>query len=167
MTNQELITAVEGLWNRSGPAKALPLRGLQQIALQEALETEAYQDSEGIWTIGVGHTPSYSGEVWTINQCLQIFIQDVYKDGVNPVNAHIPWAKDMGVVRWWVFVNMSYNEGIERLMAFTDTLSAAERGDWSGTVQGMKESLWYNQVGQRAVELCKQMETNEWVLPNA
>ena len=166
MTNKQLFNAIAQAYALNPAVAKLPLTGLQQIALQEGCETEAYQDSLGNWTIGIGHLGAYAGQVWTISQCMSQFFTDVQSIGVDPVNNNIPWAlSDMGTIRWWVFVNMAFNMGIENLLQFSETLDAAQQGDWEGVAVGMENSLWYSQVGQRGVELCQQMRTNQWVLP--
>ncbi|MGC9239847.1 MAG: glycoside hydrolase family protein [Acidithiobacillus sp.] len=168
MTNLEILTTIEALFSANPVVANLPLKGLQQIALQEGCETEAYQDTTGNWTIGIGHKGAYAGEVWTVDQCFRQFFKDVVEIAVDPLNVALPWARQtMGEVRWWVFVNMTYNMGIAGFMAFSATIQAAHLGDWEGTARGMEESLWYTQVGQRGVELCQQMRTNQWVLPDA
>lgn len=166
MTNLKLLTTVQTLFTSNPAVANLPLQGLQQIALQEGCETEAYQDTTGNWTIGIGHKGAYAGEVWTIDQCFQQFFQDVINIGVNPLNNALPWAQNtMGDIRWWVFVNMTYNMGIGGFLEFNATIQSAQEEDWEGVAQGMEESLWYSQVGQRAVELCQQMRTNQWAIP--
>lgn len=166
MNNLELMTTVQALFSTNPFVSNLPLQGLQQIALQEGCETEAYQDSLGNYTIGIGHTPAYPGEVWTVDQCFRQFFQDVVNIGADPLTSALPWAREtMGIIRWWVFVNMTFNMGINGFLEFTATIEAAKQQNWEGCAQGMEESLWYNQVGQRSIELCQQMRTNKWVLP--
>ena len=167
MTNKQLFNAIAQAYALNPAVASLPLAGLQQIALQEGCETEAYQDSLGNWTIGIGHLGAYAGQIWTVSQCVSQLFIDVKSIGVDPVNRNLSWAlADMGTVRWWVFVNMSFNMGIFNLLQFNETLTAAEHLDWEGVAQGMENSLWYTQVGQRGVELCQQMRTNQWVLPS-
>ena len=166
MTNKQLFNAIAQAYALNPAIASLPLTGLQQIALQEGCETEAYQDSLGNWSIGIGHLGSYAGETWTVSKCISQFFTDVQTIGVDPVNRNLSWAlADMGTIRWWVFVNMAFNMGIFNLLQFNETLTAAEHLDWEGVAQGMENSLWYTQVGQRGVELCQQMRTNQWVLP--
>ena len=55
MTNKQLFNAIAQAYALNPAVAKLPLTGLQQIALQEGCETEAYQDSLGNLTIGIGH----------------------------------------------------------------------------------------------------------------
>lgn len=64
-------------------------QGLDLLIAREALRTEAYLDSQGIPTIGVGHTGPevHLGLVWTEAQCREVFAQDLgrFEDAVNQV----------------------------------------------------------------------------------
>lgn len=66
-------------------------QGADVLADREDLRTKAYRDSEGYWTIGVGHLLSldknadFSSLVWTREKCLEVFAQDLakYEAAVN------------------------------------------------------------------------------------
>lgn len=66
--------------------------GAADLLISEAIVTQRYKDSVGVWTIGVGHTkmaggvdPSLISRTLTVEECLQIFAEDVpkYEKGVN------------------------------------------------------------------------------------
>ena len=61
--------------------------GAEFLLFLEGLRLTAYQDTAGVWTIGVGHTgPEVKrGLVWTREKCLQVFRSDVKwaEDAVN------------------------------------------------------------------------------------
>lgn len=65
--------------------------GLRLLMVREGVRLKAYQDQEGIWTIGVGHTSMagpphvYNGLVLTYEQVQNLFMNDVqkYVTGVN------------------------------------------------------------------------------------
>lgn len=62
-------------------------QGIDLLIGREALRTHAYQDSTGVWTIGVGHVgPDIGpGLVWTEEYCKEVFAQDLqrFEDAVN------------------------------------------------------------------------------------
>ena len=159
-----LIEAVEAYSLFSSGNPDYPVEGMKQIALQEGCSLSSYQDSLGNWTIGIGHTPSYPHVTWTMQQCLRQFWLDVNLQGVTPVNLQLPWTRNLGVIRWWVFVNMSFNMGIGNLLEFQELFTACQNEDWSGAVAAMKNSLWYQQVPNRVDALAHQMLTNQWVI---
>jgi lysozyme len=63
-------------------AKEMTDRGTQVLVDREGLRTTAYQDSVGVWTIGVGHTSSagppevYAGLTITEVEAMEIFDRD-------------------------------------------------------------------------------------------
>jgi len=54
-------------------------KGLELLTLREGFKTFAYQDTRGIWTIGVGHTGPevVKGLVWTAKQVTDALRADV------------------------------------------------------------------------------------------
>lgn len=58
--------------------RSIPREAIEFLIRAEALKTHAYQDSKGVWTIGVGHTGPevVKGLVWTVDQCMKALVQD-------------------------------------------------------------------------------------------
>ena len=54
-------------------------QGLKFIQNEEGIRLKAYQDTRGVWTIGVGHTGPdvYEGLVITADQAEDIFKKDL------------------------------------------------------------------------------------------
>ena len=133
-----------------------------QLIADEGCVLHAYQDSLGYWTIGVGHLidPRLGGSIpATIAYALLDY--DINRT-VLELNEALPWISRLDPVRQAVVINMCFNMGLTRLLKFRRTLAALERGDWAAAAQGMKESLWSKQVGQRAVRLRTMVETGRW-----
>lgn len=53
--------------------------GMALTEQDEGMRLEAYQDSGGVWTIGIGHTGPevHEGLVWTREQCIVAFQKDL------------------------------------------------------------------------------------------
>lgn len=73
-----------------------------------------------------------------------------------------PWFSNLTPVRQAVLINMHFNMGLTRLKGFIKALPAIERGDYKTAAAEMLDSKWARQVGKRADELAKQMETGQW-----
>jgi lysozyme len=62
-------------------------QGLDLLMQREGVRRTAYQDSVGVWTIGVGHTGPevYEGLVWTPEQVKEAFAKDIerFETAVN------------------------------------------------------------------------------------
>jgi lysozyme len=68
----------------------------------------AYQDSAGIWTIGVGHTPSNQGAVITEKEALELFDSDI-EWSVNAVNQGV--TKQLNQDQFDCLVSFVFNVG--------------------------------------------------------
>lgn len=133
----------------------------EQITRDEGgMRLKAYQDSRGIWTIGVGHNL----EAKAIPRAAAEFIFETdLADAEHEVKELLPWTVDLDAVRYAVVVNMAFNLGMAGLLQFRRALAAMERGDWADAAKEMLDSLWATQVGGRALRLAQQMETGLWV----
>lgn len=64
-------------------------------------------------------------------------------------------------------LNMAYNLGVTGLLKFKRTLTLVDgaldgRNAWAAVEAGLKSSLWWGQVGNRARELARQLRTGEY-----
>ena len=48
------------------------------------------------------------------------------------------------------WINFGYNLGEVKLLTFRNTLKAARAQDWKGVEAGLRASLWFRQVKERA-----------------
>ncbi|MEM0143707.1 MAG: hypothetical protein QXL94_07160 [Candidatus Parvarchaeum sp.] len=160
----ELLTSINQIFNTSTYSTLFPIQGPQSIAVQEGCSSTAYQDSLGNWTIGIGHTPAYPGEVWSNNTIFETFFNDIYSKAYLPVNQNLPWVTSLTLPRQWVNYNASFNMGINNWLQFTATLNAMQSGNLLGVLSGMQQSQWYNQVTNRVKALMYQYYYNEWVI---
>ena len=60
------------------------------------------------------------------------------------------------------WVNLVFNIGYEGLLKFKNTLRAARCEDWTLVEEGLKNSVWYRQVGQRAERVISLICRNEF-----
>lgn len=140
-----------------------------QLGVEEGRRNDAYLDSLGFLTVGIGHNcvakpvPGVSkvGDRITDDVLDGLFFDDV-NDSVVDLDSHLPWWKSLDDVRQNVLVDMAFNMGIKTLCTFHNTLQAVEEGRYADAARGMKNSLWARQVGKRALRLAKMMETGEW-----
>lgn len=86
---------------------------------RESLELKAYRDSEGYWTIGVGHLLSldknadFSSLVWTREHAEQVFAEDLakYEKAVND-SVHVP----IDQYQFDALVSYAHNIGVAGVM---------------------------------------------------
>jgi lysozyme len=147
---------------------------LIELRRDEGEKLVAYLDSEGYWTIGVGHLidpkrgadPApfginlVGGGSITSAQSRQLLDQDV-STVERELDEQLPWWRDLSEVRQRVLANMAFNMGLPTLKTFRNTLGAMEEGRYSDAAAGMLKSRWAVQVGNRAKRLALMMETGE------
>ncbi len=141
----------------------IPPQLITTLRNQEGVEHEAYQDSLGNWTIGVGHLGAYPGEVWTNAQIDAALAEDVTKAATG-LDRALPWLQTLGEVRWAAMVNQCFNMGLGNLLNFHEQLTALQAGDYVGAAHAMQDSEWYRQVPDRVDAICLQIITDTWVL---
>jgi lysozyme len=121
----------------------------KMFRIDEGYKLSLYKCTAGKLTIGYGHN-----------------IQD---NGISPAVAELMLKEDIEMAadicirlfgkglweRWsenrragWI--NLSFNLGQTRLLQFRNTLRSALREDWPNVEKGLRSSLWFKQVGERA-----------------
>ena len=141
----------------------IPEQLITALRAMEGVEHEAYQDSLGNWTIGVGHLGAYPGEVWTDSQINAALTEDVTKAATG-LDRALPWIQTIGEVRWGAMVNQCFNMGLGNLLNFHAQLNALQAGEWVAAAQAMQDSEWYRQDPTRVDALAWQIISDEWVL---
>ena len=132
----------------------------EQLIRDEGMRLKAYQDSRGIWSIGIGHNL----QAKAIPQAAVMFIFETdLADTETEVKELLPWTVNLDAARYAVVVNMAFNLGVHGLLKFRLALAAMQRSDWPEAAKEMLDSDWKDQVGSRAHRLAQQMETGSWV----
>lgn len=125
----------------------------------EDIILKAYKCVAGKWTIGIGCT--------TYEDSKKVREQDVIslKKAVDLFEFHYTKAEEhlrilffwdeleqMGEVRKNVLIDLIFNMGLAGVKKFPKMLKALREGDWEEAGEQLKDSLYYKQVGQRAVD---------------
>lgn len=129
----------------------------EDLVKHEGCKTEVYLCSEGIPTAGIGHMllgvdGLEVGDDVPMETVLEWFDVD-YKEAVTDCCAiFLNFASLPDQVKR-VLVNMAFNLGRHRLSKFKNMVTAVNEGNWPKAADEMVDSRWYNQVGNRSVEL--------------
>jgi lysozyme len=135
----------------------------EQLLRDEGEILHAYQDSEGWWTIGVGHLIDVrkGGSIpREISRALLAYDLARVQEGLFQA---LPWAQTLTPPRQAVLVGMAFNMGVAGLLDFKRTLEFVRQGDFDRAAAEMLDSHWAVQVGNRAHRLSEQMRTGEWM----
>lgn len=129
----------------------------EDLVKHEGCKTSVYLCSEGIPTAGIGHMLLEAdglevGDEVLMETVLEWFDED-YNEAVNDCVALLPSFESLPDQVKRVLVNMAFNLGRSRLGKFKKMLAAVEAGEWTEAANQMVDSRWYNQVGNRSIEL--------------
>jgi len=127
------------------------------IKAHEGHKCEVYLDTEGIPTVGYGHALHIGSEI-PHQVCEMLFRQDFRKT----IEEYESLCLSLDTVRRAVVVDMIFNLGLKGFMRFAKLRIALVSGDYEEAAREMIDSKWYRQVGSRAKELVKMMETGEY-----
>jgi lysozyme len=132
-----------------------------QLERREGRRHSTYQDSKGLWTIGIGrNVDSRGGRGLSDAEIDLLLANDI--DRVAAELAGFPWFAGLDDVRQNVLMDMNFNLGFTRFAGFKQMLAACARGDFAHAAEEMLDSKWRHDVGERAVELAAMMRTGEW-----
>lgn len=134
----------------------------KDLERDEALRLKLYKDSVGKWSLGIGRNLDDKGI--SRDEALFMLRNDI-REHVALLDKYAPWWREMSEARQRAVANMAFNMGIGpspehptgKLLTFKNTLGAMQRGDYAAAADGMEQSLWAKQVGQRATRLVKMM----------
>lgn len=125
------------------------------LTRHEARKTFPYLDTEGNWSIGIGHNLTQNGLPDSIIDALYEY--DVL--AASAALARYLWVKELDEVRYRVLVEMMFNLGPQRFGDFKRMLAATKQGDYEQAAIEMLDSTWSHQVGTRATRLAEMMRT--------
>jgi lysozyme len=136
---------------------------LNHLAVDEGCVLYAYPDSLGYLTIGFGRLiDKRRGGGITRAEALYLLENDVERHWRELVH-RFPWVEGLDDVRQVAMCNLAFNLGINGLAQFRNTLAAIQRADWQAAVQGLRQSLWYRQVGKsRSDRILHMIGTGEY-----
>ncbi len=125
-----------------------------QLKRHEGTKLTAYQDSEGVWTIGAGR--NLQAMVIAQTQADEWLKEDM-ETAMDDLNRVYPWVGNLSEKRRRVLINMTFNLGITKLSGFKKMWAALKKRDYYEASKEMLDSKWSEQVGKRAEELAVMM----------
>lgn len=122
------------------------------IAKHEGLRLDMYIDTVGVPTIGYGHNLHTPISETAAKQILK----DDVSVAVQELDDRMDWWRDLPEKAQIVVASMVFNLGWPRFSQFKKFRSALEDRDYVKAAVEMEDSLWFQQIKTRGVEL-KQM----------
>lgn len=131
---------------------------MEMLQRDEGLRLKTYRDSRGNWTVGFGR--NLSGRGISEKEALHLLQNDIVACQTE-LDEYLAWWKLLSAPRQIVMIGMCYNLGIHGLREFKNALASMESGDYPAAAKHFMDSLWARQVGKRARQLSRMIETNE------
>ena len=122
----------------------------KQLVIDEGRKKFPYHCSAGKLTVGVGRNLEDRG---LREDEIDLMLSNDIDEAEGIARKLIPNYQKLSEERKAVVINMAFNLGETRLSQFKQTLTAINEGRYADAATGMRNSLWYKQVGARAERL--------------
>lgn len=127
---------------------------------RELLNLTGEPESKGYpWTVGYGYTHGVTPDSRLSRAEAEHHLKEVILESIRDAEVLVPNFEDQPDAIKTVLVNMAYNMGRKTLSTFKNTLRYCKEKNYPAMAAGMEKSLWYRQVGKRAVKLVKRVRT--------
>ena len=135
----------------------------RQLRGDEDVRPQAYKDSLGFLTIGIGRLVDdrKPGSGLRPSEMDFMLANDI-EDRTAELAKRLPWLYLLDDARKGALLNMSFQLGIEGLLGFKNTLELVRKGQFAEASQNMLQSLWARQTPNRAKRMAEQMKTGVW-----
>jgi len=121
---------------------------IRDLIRDEGLRLEAYRDSEGHLTIGVGRLIDPPGGL-NEEEARYLLNGDIDR-AMRGLDAHRAWWRDLPEPAQRALLNMAFNLGIRGVLKFQRMLAALRRRNYEAAARECLDSRWAGQVGERA-----------------
>lgn len=145
-----------------------------QIKRHEGVKYKVYNDSRGIPTIGIGFNlrdadANYvkslgldlrklrSGQQTLNDAQINTWFDREFERAVEIAKSFAPNLEQLPAEVQMVLINMSYNLGERKIFGFEKMRAAIMQGNYLEAAKEMKDSKWFDQVGNRSEELAQIM----------
>ncbi len=131
-----------------------------QIKRHEGYRDRVYLDTEGFPTVGYGHH-LYPGSRISREIAELLLDIDMADTAAEFLKIHPDRIRKLSLARKRVIMNMIFNMGLQRVLAFKKMWAAIDQEDWETAAKEMLDSKWADQVKGRATELAEIMRCGE------
>lgn len=149
------------------------------LAFDEGLKLTVYKDTEGYWTVGLGHLLTKQKDkavaiseldklvgrktngVITEKEARNIFDKDVKKaiDQVKKSSILSPIYNKISENRRMALINMVFQMGLAGAESFKNSLTLVSNSYYTKAASNMRQSKWYRQTPNRAERVIKVLQT--------
>lgn len=144
-----------------------PMRGGRCLVYDDATGKAIVPGSHVIGhpTVGIGRALDVNG----ISMAEALYLEhNDETDGMQQLDRVFPWWRNLDDVRQAVMISLEFNMGVGSallgtgMQGFKNTMASFAAGDYAAAANGLRNSKWYTQVGDRGPRLAKMLETGAW-----
>jgi lysozyme len=136
----------------------------KKLEREEARKKQAYLDSKGLWTIGVGRLidPRVAGSGLRDKEIDFLLANDIEEiDG--ELARTFPWYGTLDPARQCALCEMRFQLGLANLLGFSKMLGALRDQKWADAEYHALDSKWAKvDSPARARRVARQLATGEW-----
>ena len=126
---------------------------MADLRRDEGCSLQAYQDTEGWWTIGFGRLiDKRKGGGISMAEAEDLLENDIEKF-IDQMDAQMPGWRDYPENTQLALANMAFQMGISGLMKFEKMFAALDEGDYNTAADEALDSLWARQTPNRAARV--------------
>ena len=130
----------------------------KMLKKHEGYKPQMYKDTEGHWTIGIGHlvtaneVSKFKNRTLSDTEIKSLFDSDL-NIAITNAKKFAPNFNTLPLQVQHAIVNMAFNLGINRLMKIKHLRQSLASKDFDKASRDMLDSKWASQVKVRAIEL--------------
>jgi lysozyme len=119
----------------------------ERLIKEEGLRLKPYRCTSNKLTIGIGRNIEERGiseaeALYLLENDIEIVLDELY--------ASLHWLAEINTTVRMILIDMAFNMGVPRLLAFKNTLKYIREGDYKKASVEMLDSRWAGQVPIRA-----------------
>ena len=149
----------------SNPALSFTFAGSELIRNAEGFSAKWYEDPRGNPTIGYGFTRTgfakeylspfilNPSKLMAISEA-RVILSDIITNINDDLIAQLNFFDELSINKQAVLIDMAYNLGMTQFLTFDTFLSYLKAGRIDDAVNDLTNTLWYNQVKNRAIRDC-------------
>lgn len=132
---------------------------VEQLKLDEGFSRIPYWDRTQ-WTYGYGCKAPNSGARITEPEASK-YLEKRVDQSIKEFYEVFGQDPNIDETRQHALVNMLFNLGKGGLLGFKNTLALIKAHKWIEAANNARKSLWFKQVGKRAIRICKELELGD------
>jgi lysozyme len=130
----------------------------RELTRDEGKRSKPYRDSLGFLTIGIGH--NLDAEGLCEEAIAAQFRYDLDKKVFTPLDARLPWWRELPEPVQRVIANLTFNLGIVGLLKWRIFLAQLKNGRYANAAANLRSNRIYTrQVGERAERLARLLDS--------